>query len=1049
MKKARDIIIILIMIIGFGILMRPDMAGEVYAIEGDEEGNQEDEGMASDIDNEPPTLSYSLSGYLEIFGHKYYKNNSVCIDIDVSDNSGEGITIILYRNETDQDGNTYLSEYLTRNVNSGTHKFWVDKDIYRDGIEIKAVDQSDNTSSQGVYDSGLIFDMDSPEISVDMKQADYEVDDILYYKDSCTIKIDISEERFSDSGIGQAYISINEVNYDITDYVTLYDTNTPEKKLHISYNLNLEEIEADNNHYDIQIFTSDNLGNENKKSYQICIDNVAPSVKSVLASGTELLTSKDEYGYVTGTPVVIKIDSLDNEGGSGIREIRYYLDNGRGKPESSNMSDKLSLIDGRYSQLVVPPDYKGKLYLRLIDNVGNESDIIATQAFITESEGAFVDNSEIYIDMPTTEYTDVDGYNLYSEDIIIPVSVTEDYAGISKASYEISIDGEIKEKGEIDSQNVIYDKNLITNVKINMPISFECNDIVLKIIMIGNVGYRLEKEVRFSIDKTAPVVRIYISSGNNDTVYQDYYNTDVGVTIEIEDVNYTESMVSLDINGNIYDISQYKTEDINNISYGGKYHIVLSEDNKYDLKLDVCDRARNMSDRAGLECYVDKTAPKISVIYEDEGDAYYYNHNRKAIVYVEDVNTDMERVIISSTNLGSITASYNNELSLYFDEDGRYSYTIDAYDKAGNRSEQYISDTFIIDMQSPSILIDGIEDGHSYNGVLEAGVLVQDMYIDKESIDVKISGVNNDYCQEKDTIGMVSEDDTKCSFQIDDLPYDKKYDGKYMISVYCSDYAENEAGSIVVFNMNRYGSDYYIDDDTNMLNGQYLKTTDDLYIYESNVDQLAKYSVCVIHNGITEELGEEAYNLSSIMDGDRYKYTYKINKDNFLQDGSYRIVVSSVDNAGNTNISSSIDNGCSLGFIIDNTCPIINSMNLVSGDIVEEESYEEEFIIKDNEALDRVTIIVDGEVKSEFMDSQLSGDRYSITLQESGKRQNILVRAVDKAGNVMEYNLDNILVTNNIFITSMEKYNEIIGGFIGLVGFIGLILRNVRKRQVN
>lgn len=1035
------------------------LSEELLSDENEDNNNSE---YVEKVDILPPLLAYSIEGYIEIFGHRFYKGNLLCLNVDTYDDSNASITIIVYREDIDEYGEIYTTEYSRHVLLGDNHKIWIPGIAYYEGIKVKAIDIWGNETCDEIYDSSIMFDSSSPRVEAVIKEADYKADDILYYKDYQIIDIDISEEEISDSGIKSAYISVNGDRYDLMSNVTRYDEINIEKALHVSYCLDMKQIKADDNMYDIYLYAEDNVGNISDADYKIFIDNIAPSVEKISADGKNISIGGDEYEYLSGNPVKLGISSHDNPGGSGIKEIKYYLDgNKEGAAIDSLQPGYLSISEDDYSELVVAPDYKGRLYLRLVDNVGNESELIETTPFITESETAFANHASVYIGLPDNEFVDVHNNPLYSGDISIQVKVKEDYAGIDEVLYEISVDGKVHEKGTLDISDGSRDVNLITSVDLCIPVELDANDISIAITLVGNVGYKMEKTMRFSIDKTAPVTYMNISSGINDAVYQDYYNTDVGIDIQITDMNFDENLVFLNINGARLDINSIRQGSYDESSTTYQYRLNLSSEGPISISLEMSDRAGNIGEARNLSFTIDKTAPKISVSYEDAEDIYYYNHSRKAYVNIEEENIDYSRINIDNRSTGIYDIENLNGISLSFNADGSYLYSISMTDKAGNTSETYFSSEFIIDKISPNINIDKIENGLSYNGVISGEVFISDKYLDVMSLTMNVYGQDTQYHNEwsydsyaasdrredeikvddkSDILCCLTENNDMTEYQLimADIPYDREYDGHYNLDVSACDLAGNTYSSSVSYIVNRFGSTYSLGDNCQEINGQYIRSVDEINIYEINIDSLDYKEVDIIYNGISTKLEDEDYLYSYETNGIRYEYTYVIPGSAFTKDGNYRVVVSSVDAAGNRNISSSSDNGCAIGFFVDNTSPAISSINLTSGDIIEESSYQEEILIRDNGELEQINIFVDGTLTQEYSGEKISGDRYFVTINESNRKQNVMVKAIDKAGNEAVYELRDVLITSNIFISTMERKHVTIGIIIVILGIAGL-----------
>lgn len=178
-----------------------------------------------------------------------------------------------------------------------------------------------------------------------------------------------------------------------------------------------------------------------------------------------------------------------------------------------------------------------------------------------------------------------------------------------------------------------------------------------------------ESIVQFLIDKTAPVIS-GVEDGSS-------YNTN-------KTISFSDSLTGIKeirVNGNVITSSKYSaTEE-------GSYSISAID---------------NVGNTNSLNFKIDKTAPSISIVGNDEATSSVY---KTVKVNYSDNDIDVAKYSYSATSYETPTNSFSSGTS--FTTEGYYS--ISVTDKAGNVT----SKNFRIDKSSP--VISGVEDGESYN----------------------------------------------------------------------------------------------------------------------------------------------------------------------------------------------------------------------------------------------------------------------------------------------------------------------------------------------
>lgn len=592
----------------------------------------------------------------------------------------------------------------------------------------------------------------------------------------------------NDSGLYSTQISVNGEKLDKYQYSY---TNTQTKKE--TYSVNTADFTADEyGKYTIVVDYSDAAGNSDTKTDTVYVDRHAPIVKSFEITGVvDGNGIKDDsaiphavdttsYGFYFKKAAIVKVTFGDytepKELLSGIKVVQIYLvdkDNNtiyeiteEGKMNKINDISSVTTIpvsaltsvegdtnDIKTFKFTVDKDFKGQIYAKAFDNVGNDLSKEAINSLgikaptnaneilgdalsyddngyqkpngsivETESNHNTVDEngnrlvSDVII-TPTTKPVgkDTNGLDLYSGAVDIDLTVFDKYSGISTIDVQVvSDDDKVNEYSHTVSVNenannddaliyngnplendwVItkYDENIATEMTNTITVINNSNNIVVKVTLTDRAGHTYSQEINFSIDNSKPEITVEYDK-NDSTQYEKnaYYQDARTATITIKELNFTEEKVK-DSKNNEYVINN---DDIKNI--------LITQ------KLDDVDQE------------VDSVFVKSKELVRDKDEN---GNTRSYYVYTKTV----------------IFNPYGEGADCFF--------TMTATDNAKNKADYDREDNFIVDTNAPRIKVELTDDDKAVNGTYfsnkrTATITITDRYFDKNDSPVIISANDN------------------------------------------------------------------------------------------------------------------------------------------------------------------------------------------------------------------------------------------------------------------------------------------------------------------
>ncbi len=321
-----------------------------------------------------------------------------------------------------------------------------------------------------------------------------------------------------------------------------------------------------------------------------------------------------------------------------------------------------------------------------------------------------------------------------------------------------------------------------------------------------------------------------------------------------------------------------------------------------------------------------------------------------------------------------------------------------------------------IDIDAPELSITGVEDGCSYRNAVAPTVEIEDRTFSSYTLTLSRTRLDEIDQDVTDLFVAAQEIDGQGgTISCKSPARTRENDGIYTLRVSAEDGAGNESEAEATFSVNRFGSVYVFGDYLTSLlqnGGIYTREiTEDLVITEYNADRLLEDSLFldITRDGkpVTNVLCRTSPNLTDTATvGSRgwYEYRYVISKENFVQDGVYKVSVSSKDAAGNTPDNAEAT-GREILFRVDATAPEVTGSAKTDANGKLEEGENFSYSVYDTIGLLSLEIFSDGEEEPEEITDFGTNVNYyegTLALPHSLKEQEVRMVATDLAGNVTE-----------------------------------------------
>lgn len=834
-----------------------------------------------------------------------------------------------------------------------------------------------------------------------------------------------------------------------------------------------------------------------RKTIAVNIDKTAPEITKFSfqpkgyqeSEGDNLKNAVEstDYGFYFKTDIRVTVSANDvwkdskknNRPSSGVKFIEYYAAD---KDGNIVLSGKKNVNQKNEITFMIPTDFKGQLYAKATDKamnvpkgkpgtVGTENGYVHPDGSIVESDTMHKKSSGIKFNYRKSPNKDAKGQDLYKKKVDVEIVVSDVFSGIRQIEWEVTspYDTEKNQKGTlVIRQNgkmtgdtdgwskVDREKNIVTKVRKKITVSHNSNDIKIWVKLTDRAGNTSQKSLKFSIDKTAPKIRVTYNNNSYDKEFAKekyYYKAGRTAMITITERNFSDKDVVISIkntDGKVPEIGKWtkyhQTDNPEETTY--QVEISYDVDGDYSFHIAYTDRAGNKAAQFLTDYFViDKKAPVIQVTYNNNfaQNGRYYSKARTATITIIEKNFETSRIQIngSAKKSGKEIAfpklqkwskkGDTHTTTIHYVADGDYTFDIEYTDKAGNKAKQYSEDKFTIDQTKPKLIISGVSNESSHKGKVIPVISWSDSNLSGNAVITLTAYNQKGQIQYKGSYSNLSNGKR---FTFADFEHKKEMDDIYTLTASVKDKAGNIAKQSIRFSVNRFGSVYTFAKDVKLIEGKYINREKNIVITETNVDKLnmEKVHVKVVKNGAAKNLvrNQDFVIKKAEKNGTWSQYIYTLYEANFTDEGQYTIIISSEDKAGNINETMDESEEAYLSFGIDKTPPVVVPVNIDDSMTYAENGKKIIIDITDNLMLKQVEFYLNGDK----IKAKKEKDRYTFYINQSNQKQNVKIVAYDAAGNQTEKEVKDFYVTTNLLIRWYT--NQIV--FISTIAFAAVCI---------
>ena len=309
--------------------------------------------------------------------------------------------------------------------------------------------------------------------------------------------------------------------------------------------------------------------------------------------------------------------------------------------------------------------------------------------------------------------------------------------------------------------------------------SFRDGTYTVTTIAEDKAGNTSSKELMFVYDTTAPETKIKSMDEEGSC-----HKAPSAVTVTTEDKNPDKVYMTVTRKNS----ETGKTETILKDKEGGRQETFndFTEDGLYTVTAYSVDKAGNKSKTEKFTVVKDTSAPEVSLSGPEDGGYYQKENVKDASANAGDKNLD-KAVITVRDETGKVVHTEESDKDGGFswkpEEDGRYTVTIDAQDKAGNTATKDL--TFTYDTTAPETKIESMdEEGSCHKTPSQVTVTTEDKNPDKVYMTVTRE---NQETGKKETLLKDKEGSVQETFN------DFTEDGLYTVTAYSVDKAGNQS----------------------------------------------------------------------------------------------------------------------------------------------------------------------------------------------------------------------------------------------------------------
>lgn len=311
----------------------------------------------------------------------------------------------------------------------------------------------------------------------------------------------------------------------------------------------------------------------------------------------------------------------------------------------------------RYTFKTVDENYEGIYSIWAVDKAGNESQVKTVRIQIdkdaptlNQSQGKAVLFEEVQHSWGSKLVNFFTFGTYFNEAIKVSVKAVDHASGIKRIELIArDAEGNVSEKivprlveAESDIENgvavfTLDDDKFRGTFEVVVTDNVNNSNEEPYQVTSANSNILSDKNSEVLFDKQNPVVELLINEGEN--LYDSYYNQDVPIKVNIEDVDSGIHKVFIELNGQLvdggYDFSKEEDAQVAPLTYQlntSEFIEQINGDGSYDVSVYVLDNAGNESE-VSQKIYIDKAAPTL---VNDDGKAISFEliHDEKWAEFV-------------------------------------------------------------------------------------------------------------------------------------------------------------------------------------------------------------------------------------------------------------------------------------------------------------------------------------------------------------------------------------------------------------------------------
>lgn len=972
---------------------------------------------------------------------------------------------------------------------------------YRGNLSFTALDKAGN--SAGYTDSAktVVVDTINPKVTVAYAGKKNEANERYYYQDKVDVTITVDEANFFEDDITVS-MKKNGEDFNFGSVKWNYDSESQK-------NIGTFTIDATDGDYVLELTGADKAGNKiitEEYCKDITIDTKNPVVEiktttdgleDVTTDQTQEITIQVTEHNFTAAGITADVTGVNIKGEAvtvKAAEILAYMqiddnwDEDKDNPDvhtlvlkSTGEGEDNLLVDAIYSMTINCTDLAGR--------TADEKTLADFYVDHTPPTGVAITFSQPIVDTLLNNLT----LGFYKPSVTVTFTAYDEISGVKE------FDWRYHRHADASTSNLEKENGTLTAVQDGSDESKFTASVTLTAEQAkhyrGNLfAFATDKRSNNNAEETNPYVAVVdvvapnVTAGYNEAtnVVGDisYYNTDIDVTITVEEINFFAEDVVVEVtrNGSKMTVTPTWTPAGQDL-YKGVFS--LKEDGDYKVHITYTDKSTNFDEQKSTytskQLTIDKTPPVIGVSYNNNAVANgkYFNAPRTATVTITEHNFDVNRVKITNTAArGGVipVASWSHSgdthvATLAYTVDGDYTFDISMTDLATNANNgvgygnSAAGTDFVVDTTYEEMIsYEGVENGKAYGdkATVIPSIEIADINLDNWVITLvgKQLGKTTDLTDK--VKGLMNDQNTLVTGKLDLFKAVQELDGIYTLTMTGTDLAGNIDTEEVIFTVNRFGSVYDFDKTLTDLvanGGAYVQTVpEDLVITEYNADKLLPGSVVIEITRDGKPLDKVIFDVTpdvndQVKPGETgwYQYTYRISKDNFLADGIYKIYISSKDATGNTPANGNYEDKV-MTFRVDATAPEITSVVGLEEAVINAQEVTVKYTIYDTIGLKSIKIFVDGQlVGTEIVDFGSDPNNYesSFTLYEKAASQHVQILVEDLAGNATDTDDENfesayvfnknVTVSTNFFVRWYAQTGLFWGSIAGILALIAAL----------